>query len=98
MNAIFSYIVNHAYSWLKILFFFTMFDLVFRALVATVWLDGLLKLIWYIENLAVFKLFPEEAMVFMTNVFMLAISIEIIILLFGRHDAPGMDHSARSHR
>jgi hypothetical protein len=96
MNAIFTFVLDHAFSWLKILIVFVILDFIFRSVVAIGWLDGILSFAWYMENVALFKIFPEIAITYVVNMFMLVISVEVLFLVFGRKHLPANPHEQHS--
>lgn len=88
MNAIFTFIIEHVFSWMKILFGFLVFDMIFRFIVTVGWLEELSIFIWYVLNLAMFKIFPEVAIVWVLNIFTLVISVEVLWLILGHRHKP----------
>jgi len=93
MNAILSFILEHAYRWLKILLIFFVADQVFRVFVASGWLTDVQHFIWYLANISFYKLMPEVAVVYVLNVFMFFVSIELLYLVFGKKHATEAHHT-----
>lgn len=90
MNAIFSFIMDHVFSWLKILFGFLVFDLIFRIFVSSEWLGQFQEVGIYMMQNSVFKMVPEVGVVFMLNIFNFLMSVAVLFKILGHKHQPNL--------
>lgn len=80
---VFSYVASHVFEWLKQFFKLFMFDMIFRAFLVTGWLDPLRLFIQYLLNFAMFSWVPELAVVWLINIMLFWLSLEVLWIIFG---------------
>lgn len=83
-----SYILEHALTWLKYLLYFLIFDELFRVIVSSGNLNSIKIMALYMQNLSTFRLFPEAAVLYMTNTFLGFISLEVLVMVLGHRHLP----------
>jgi len=95
MTAIFAYILAHAFTWLRKLAVLLVFDSLFRAFLIAGFLDPVLKIAWYVQNNSLFRIIPENGIVWTLNVFSFLISVEVILYIIGREHLPNNSHASK---
>lgn len=81
MNAIIQFLADHGYAWMKRMAYLAIM-LALWTIFVTPYIDNLqIVMIWFL-NLTLFAILPEQAIVFILQVFIYAVTFKILLWFF----------------
>ena len=78
-----SFILEHAFTWLKGIVVFYLLDTIFGIFILGSWANDLVSFILYMENKGIFPLVTDKGISWLTNIFTFWLSFEVLALIFG---------------
>jgi len=76
-----SFLIGIIWNWFKHFYMFFVIEALFRVFFTVGWLQDILWLAWYFENLALFKFLTEPMVTYMMSLLTIVLSLEVLHLL-----------------